>query len=75
MSKKQVWVSPKADGGWRVHSSGAKRDVAHIDNKAKAVEKAREIAKNQATELKVQRKDGRISESNSYGRDPFPPRG
>jgi hypothetical protein len=75
MSKKQVWVSPNPKGGWRVHSPGADRDSAHIDNKAKAVEKAREIAKNQAAELRIQGKNGKILESNTYGRDPFPPRG
>lgn len=75
MSKKQVWVSPSSNGGWRVHSPNASRDTAHIDNKAEAVDVAREIAKNQAAELRIQNKDGKISESNSYGRDPFPPRG
>lgn len=75
MSKKQVWVSPNPNGGWRVHNPAASRDSAHIDNKARAVEVAREIAKNQAAELLVQKRDGRISERNSYGRDPFPPKG
>lgn len=75
MSKKQVWVSPKSDGGWRIHNADCTRDTAHLDNKSEAIEKAREIAKNQAAELRVQNKDGKISESNSYGRDPFPPRG
>jgi hypothetical protein len=75
MSKKQVWVSPNADGGWRVHNSGSKRDSLHTSNKAEAVERAREIAKNQSLELRIQKKDGTIAESNTYGRDPFPPRG
>lgn len=73
--KKQVWVSPQKGGGWRVHQSGSKRDSAHVDNKVDAVTKARSIAKRNATELKIQNKDGKISESNSYGRDPFPPKG
>ncbi len=66
MSKKQVWVSPKPDGGWRVHKPGDKRDIVHSDNKQAAVEKAREIAKNQQDELKIQNRDGKTSQSNSY---------
>ncbi len=73
--KKQVWVSPQKGGGWRVHQSGSKRDSVHTQNKAEAVERARTIAKRNATELRIQNKDGKISESNSYGRDPFPPKG
>jgi hypothetical protein len=75
MSKKQVWVSPVSNGGWRVHKPGDKRDITHTENKTEAINKARDIAKNQKTELRIQNKDGKISESNSYGRDPFPPRG
>lgn len=73
--RKQVWVSPKEGGGWRVHQSNSKRDSAHVDNKAEAVRKAIDIAKRNALELKVQKKDGKISDSNTYGRDPFPPKG
>lgn len=73
-NKKQVWVSPNSDGWWRVHKPGDKRDIIHSDNKQDAVEKAREIARNQATELRIQGKDWKIIQSNSYWRDPFPPR-
>lgn len=75
MSKKQIWVSPKPNGGWRVHSPKADRDIVHLASKADAVSRARDIAKKHAGELKVQNKSGQISQSNSYGRDPFPPRG
>lgn len=74
MSKKQVWVSPNPDGWWRVHKPWDKRDIVHLDRKDDAVNRAREIAKNQANELKIQNKDWKISQSNSYWRDPFPPR-
>lgn len=71
----QVWVSPNPDGGWRVHNAWSQRDSAHTDTKAEAMSRAREIAQNKWAELKVQNKDGKISISNSYGKDPFPPRG
>lgn len=75
MANKQVWVSPDSKGGWRVHNADSKRDTAHFNNKAHAVDTARGIAQNQKAELITQRRDGRISERNSYGRDPFPPKG
>lgn len=75
MSKKQVWVSPDSNGGWRVHKPWDKRDIAHIENKDQALKRAIEIAKNQEAELRVQKKDGKIHIANSYWRDPFPPAG
>jgi Uncharacterized protein conserved in bacteria (DUF2188) len=43
--------------------------------KAEAEAKGREIAIQGKTEHKIQNKVGRIAERNSYGPDPFPPRG
>lgn len=71
----QVWVSPNGEDGWKVHSPWAKRDSAHTDTKAEAMSRAREIAQNKWAELKIQNRDGKISNSNSHGNDPFPPRG
>jgi len=38
------------------------------------VDRAREIAKNQKTELVIHNRDGKISDKDSYGNDPFPPK-
>lgn len=76
MSKsKAIWVSPNEKGWWRIHKEWWKRDIAHISTKDWAVERAREIAKNQQAELTIQKRNWVISERNSYWRDPFPPRG
>lgn len=74
MVPKQVWVSPSGDD-WKIHSAGAERAAAIVDNKADAVELAREIAINKKAELIVQNLDGEIGWRNSYGKDYFPPRG
>nr|WP_317049978.1 DUF2188 domain-containing protein [Clostridium neonatale] len=37
--------------------------------------RAREIAQNQKSEVIVHGRNGRIRQKNSYGNDPFPPRG
>jgi hypothetical protein len=45
-----------------------------FENKAAAVQYAREVAKKGHGELYVHGKDGTIKERRSYGKDPFPPR-
>ena len=71
---KQVWVSPDGDG-WKVHSNGAERAYRHTETKAEAVNIAHGLAENKKAELFVQNEDGKIGWKNSYGNDPFPPRG
>lgn len=74
MAAKQVWVSPSGSD-WKVHSAGSERAAGIYDTKAAAVERARAIAENKHAELLVQNRDGEIGWRNSYGNDPFPPRG
>lgn len=73
-NKEQVRVSPNENGWRRVHKSWSSRDIAHFDNKDEAVNRATDLARNQKSELKIQKRDGRIHGWNSYGSDPFPPR-
>ena len=40
-----------------------------------AIAAAREIARNQKSELVIHGRDGRIREKDSYGNDSFPPKG
>ncbi len=74
MVKKQVWVSPNPNGGWRVHKPWSIRDSVHTQSKEEAIKKARTIAKRHKAELLAQNKNGKIAMRNSYWRDPFPPR-
>jgi hypothetical protein len=39
-----------------------------------AIDTARDIAKNQRSEVVIHRRDGTIRDRDSYGNDPFPPR-
>lgn len=61
-------------GGWDVKKPHAKRASAHSDTKTKAVDRARDICKNQGAECIIHGKDGKIQNSNSYGKDPSPPK-
>ena len=66
---KQVFVSPDNEG-WKIKVVGNQKASVIIENKADAVERAREIAINKHAELLVQNKDGTIGWRNSYGSDP-----
>jgi hypothetical protein len=73
-SKRNQHVVPREDG-WAVKGAGAGRATATFDHKADAVARAREIARNQGTELLVHGRDGKIETRDSHGHDPFPPKG
>ena len=68
-------VVPNPAGGWDVKRGGGERASGHFDTKAQAVDRGREISRNQGTELRVHNRDGRIASSDSHGNDPNPPRG
>ncbi|WP_366800040.1 DUF2188 domain-containing protein [uncultured Apibacter sp.] len=74
MMKKNQHVVPK-DDKWAVLGEGNKKVTIVTDTQARAIEKAREIAKNQNSELIIHGKNGKIREKNSYGNDPYPPKG
>lgn len=74
MSKPGQHVVPR-DGGWGVKRSGASKASSVHATQAEAIAAARQIARNQRTELYIHGRDGRIRERDSYGNDPHPPRG
>lgn len=65
----------KRAGGWAVVGEGNSRDTSVHPTQQEAIERAREIAQNQRSEVVIHGEDGRIRDKNSYGNDPFPPRG
>lgn len=73
MSKNQH-VVPRGDR-WAIRGAGNSRDTRVFDSRREAIERGREIARNQKAELVIHGCDGRIRETRSYGRHPFPPRG
>ena len=72
MGKKQH-VVPSGDG-WGVRGAGNERLTSRHDTKAEAEAAAREIARNQRSEVVIHGRNGRIQDSDSYGNDPNPPR-
>jgi Uncharacterized protein conserved in bacteria (DUF2188) len=73
--KPAVVTGPHPGGGWQNKVEGNQRASNISSTKAEAQAKGRQMAIGLKTEHKIQNKEGRITERNSYGRDPFPPRG
>lgn len=60
--------------GWQVKRDGDLRPSHVTSTQAEAISIARDISRNQGTELQIHGRDGRIRRSDSHGNDPFPPR-
>jgi hypothetical protein len=70
-----VVTGPHPKGGWQNRVGGSSR-AAHVHpTKAAAEAKGKAMAKARHTEHVVQDKSGQIQRKDSYGHDPFPPRG
>lgn len=63
------------EGGWAVRGAGNERATSVHETQASAIEAARGIAQNQHSELLIHGRNGQIRERDSFGGDPFPPRG
>ena len=70
---KDQHVVPR-DGGWGVRGEGNSRDTSRHDTQQQAIDSARDIARNQRSEVVIHRPNGQIRDRDSYGNDPNPPR-
>ena len=73
MSKNQHVV--KRNEGWAVRGEKNIKDTSHHSTQQEAINAARAIAINQKAELIIHGAGGKIRDRNSYGNDPFPPKG
>lgn len=60
---------------WGVKGEGNSRLTKVSNTQREAIDVGREIAINQRSELLIHGGNGRIRGRNSYGNDPFPPKG
>ena len=72
---KNQHVTTHPDGGWQVRGEGNRRATIRTSTQAEAIKIAREISKNQGSELVIHRQNGQIRDKDSHGNDPFPPKG
>jgi hypothetical protein len=69
-------ITPRSDDRWNIRKEGGTRPSAVVDNKDAAIERAREIAKNQPwSQIIVHNKDGKIAQEFTYGGAPDPESG
>lgn len=62
------------EGDWAVRGEGNQRVTSIHPTQGDAADRAREIAQRQGSEVVIHRPDGRIRDSDSFGRDPHPPK-
>lgn len=74
MSKRNQHIVPHGEG-WAVRGAGAQRATSVHSTQASAIDRGREIARNQRSELLIHGRDGRIRARDSHGNDPYPPSG
>jgi len=76
MGKRETFHVTYKDSKWKVKKEGSQRAVKTFDNKEKAVDFGRDVAKKPGKgQLIIHKKDGKIQEERTYGKDPYPPKG
>ena len=63
------------EGRWGIKGEGNLKLTSTFDKQSDAIAAARQISKNQHSELFIHGRNGQIRERDSHGKDPFPPRG
>lgn len=60
---------------WAVKGEGNQRNTAICNTQREAINIARQISRNQNSELFIHGRNGQIRERDSHGNDPYPPKG
>lgn len=71
---KNVHVT-KHDKGWQVKEEKTGKVLKVAQTQAEAIKAGTKIAKSNSSEIFVHGRDGKIRERNTFGNDPFPPKG
>jgi hypothetical protein len=65
----------KHPDGWAIRGAGNGKVTKVTHTQEEAINIAREISKNQRSELLIHGKNGRIRDRDSHGHDDYPPKG
>lgn len=71
---KNQHVVPHSNG-WAVKGAGNSKATKVFDTQKEANNFARQIAQNQHSERIIHNRQGKIRSKDSYGNDPYPPKG
>ena len=74
MTKRNQHIVPH-ENGWAVKGAGADKVSSVHSTQKDAIDAGRSIAKNQESELLIHNRQGQIRARDSYGNDPYPPKG
>jgi hypothetical protein len=74
MARKNQHVVPHGKD-WAVKGEGNSRATAVHKTQAEAIKVATKIAKSERSEVLIHNQKGQIRERNTFGNDPFPPKG
>lgn len=74
MPKKNQHVVPH-ESGWAVKGAGNQKASSIHSTQAEAIDAARQAAIRQKSEMLIHGRNGQIRERNTYGDDPYPPKG
>lgn len=69
------WVSQRPNGQWAVQREGGEKASGLFDTQAEAWDRAKKLSRGNRGEAFLKGIDNRIRERNSYGNDPYPPKG
>lgn len=77
MSQRATYhMTKRPDGRWQTKATGASRAAAVADPKAAVVDRARGLAKAQTRgQLVIHKANGQVQTEQTYGNDPYPPKG
>ena len=71
---KNVHIVPH-DEGWAVRIEGNERVTSVHRTQSDATDSGRDRARRDGVEILIHGEDGRIRDRDSYGHDPYPPKG
>ena len=74
MPKKSIHITPH-ENGWQVKVAGNQKASKVCSTQKECIDYGTSKAKASGSELVIHNKKGQIREKNSYGNDPFPPKG
>ena len=73
--EKNYWTQQRPDGKWESKRVGADRASKVTDTQAEAWKNSKQRAADTKGEALLKGRDGKIRERNTYGKDPYPPKG
>lgn len=73
-NQRNYWATPHEEG-WAVRREGSDRASSVHSTQNEAWNESRRLARGAGGEAYLQGRNGRIRARNTYGKDPFPPKG